>query len=458
MDERRQDAGADDVDALTARVAALEAENARLRASGAGPASPAVPTRAAGPRRRPARSAAVVALLVVAGLLAPVAVVATWARDLVTDTDRYLATVGPLARDPQIRSAVTERVTTAVVEAVDVPGLAADATDAVAGLGLPPRAAGAVDALQGPLVSAVTGFVRQAVARVVDSDGFATVWDGANRAVHAQLAAALRGDPDALATIAADGTLTVDLTDVVAAVRTALSDAGFTVVDRLPTIGASFPLLTSADLVRAQGAYRLLDVLGAWLVWVVLGLLVAAVLAARHRSRAVVAAGLALAGGMLLLGVALTVGRQLYARALPPAVQRPDAAVAVYDQVVTLLRVTLRTGLVLGLLVAAVAFVAGGSAPARALRASWSRAASGLAAAGDRRGVGTGRVGEWLAEQRTTVRVVVAGAAAVALVLPDHLTPGYVAGVAVVAVAVLGAAGLAARPGAPPRPGGRPTG
>jgi hypothetical protein len=56
------------------------------------------------------------------------------------------------------------------------------------------------------------------------------------------------------------------------------------------------------------------------------------------------------------------------------------------------------------------------------------------------------------------VRVVVAGAAAVALVLPDHLTPGYVAGVAVVAVAVLGAAGLAARPGAPPRPGGRPTG
>ncbi|MFF1528351.1 hypothetical protein [Cellulomonas sp. NPDC058312] len=452
MDDRRQDAGADDVDALTARVAALEAENARLRASDAAQQAPSDPRR-----RRPGRSAAVVALLVAAGLLAPVAVVATWARDLVTDTDRYLATVGPLARDPQIRSAVTERVTTAVVEAVDVPGLAADATGAVTGLGLPPRVAGAVDALQGPLVSAVTGFVRQTVARVVDSDGFATVWDGANRAVHAQLAAALRGDPDALATIGADGTLTVDLTDVVVAVRAALSDAGFTVVDRLPTIGASFPLLTSADLVRAQGAYRLLDVLGAWLVWVVLGLLVAAVLAARHRSRAVVAAGLALAGGMLLLGVALTVGRQLYARALPPAVQRPDAAVAVYDQVVTLLRVTLRSGLALGLLVAAVAFVAGGSAPARALRASWSRAA-GLAAAGDRRGVGTGRAGVWLAEQRTTVRVVVAGAAAVALVLPDHLTPGYVAGVAVVAVVVLAVAGLAARPAAPPRPGGRPPG
>jgi hypothetical protein len=454
------DAGSDagtpgaDVAALTARLAALEAENARLRAAGSdGSAGSAVPGGSGGPggspRRRPGRVTAAVVLVVLAALLAPVAVVATWARDLVTDTDRYLATVAPLAQDPQIQGAVTNRVTGAIVDAIDLDQLAADATGAVAGLGLPPRVAGAVESLQGPLVDAATNFVRQTVDRVVTSDAFADVWTAANRTVHSQLNAVLSGDPDAIASIDASGTLTVDLTDVIDSVRAALSDAGFTIIDRLPQISASFPLMQSADLVRAQNAYRVLDVLGTWLVWVVLGLLAAGVLLARHRARALVVAGLVLAGAMLLLGVALTVGRSVYVSSLPDTVQRPDAAVVVYDQVVSLLRVALRSGLVLGLVVAVVAFVAGGSAAARSLRASWSRGAGWVSGAAERRGVTTGPVGVWLGEQRTLVRVVIAGLAAVALVLPGHLTPGYVVAVGVVAVLLLALTSLAARPSRP---------
>jgi hypothetical protein len=311
-------------------------------------------------RRSGARSAAVVALLVVAGLLAPVAVVASWARDLVTDTDRYLAVVGPLARDPQVRAAVTERVAQAVVEAVDVPGLAADATAAVAGLGLPPRAAGAVESLQGPLATAVTGFVRDTVARVVGSDRFATAWDRANREVHARLGAVLRGDPDARATIGDDGTLTVDLSGVVAAVREALSAAGFTVVDRLPTIDVRLPLLTRTELVQARDAYRVLDAVGAWLQWLVLGLLVAAVAVARRRVRATATAGFVLAAGMLLLGAGVAAGRGAYVRALSPLVRDADVAAVVYDHVVAGLRVTTGTTAVLGLVLAAVACAAAG--------------------------------------------------------------------------------------------------
>jgi len=437
--------------ALTARVAALEAENARLRAAAAG-APTGVPATAAGPRRRPGRATAAVVLVVVAALLAPVAVVATWARDFVTDTDRYLATVAPLAQDPQIRGAVTHRVTGAIVDAIDLDRLAADATAAVADLGLPPRLAGAVASLRGPVVDAATGFIRQAVDRVVTSDAFAGVWTAANRTVHDQLGAVLSGDPDALATVDASGTLTVDLTDVVDSVRTALSGAGFTIVDRLPRISASFPLLQSADLVRAQGAYRLLDVLGTWLTWVVLALLAAGVPLARNRARALVTAGLALAGSMLLLGVALTVGRPVYVGSLPASVQRPDAAAAVYDQVVSLLRVALRSGLVLGLVVALVAFVGGGSVAARSLRSSWTRGAGRVSGAAERRGVTIGPVGVRLGEQRTLVRVAVAGLAALALVLPGHLTPGYVATVGVGAVLLLALVSAAARP-APPAEG-----
>lgn len=435
----------EEVRALRARLAELEAENARLRESGAAPAPASV---VGGPRRdrRPGRATASVVLLVVGALLAPVAAVAAWGRGLVTDTDRYLATVAPLVEEPQVQQAVTSRVTGAIVDAVNLDGLVEDATTAVADAGLPPRLSSAVLALQGPLVDAATGFVRRTVERVVESDALDTAWTEANRAVHSQLVAVLRGDPDALASIDAQGTLTVDLSPVIAAVRSTLSDAGFTVVDRLPTISASFPLVSSADLVRLQNAYGAVDVLGTWLPWLVLGLLAGGVLLARNRSRALVVAGLTLAGAMLLLGLALAVGRSVYANALPPEVQRPDAAVVVYDQVVSLLRVTLRSALVLGVVVAAVAFVSGRTAAAVALRRSWSRGVAGLRTSGERRGVSTGPVGVWLDEQRVLVRVVVAVGAALAIVLGSPLTPAYVATVAVVAVVLLAIASLLARP------------
>jgi hypothetical protein len=446
---------------LTARIAALEAENAQLRAAAtaraaadAAAAPPAGGPAAVPPadrrQRHAGRATAAVVLVVLGALLAPVAVVAVWARDLVTDTDRYLATVGPLVDDPQIQSAVTNRVTGAIVDAADLEGLAGEAVTAVDGLGLPPRVSALVGSLQEPLVDAATGFIRRTVDAVVTSDVLEAVWDEANRTVHQQLNAVLRGDPDAIASIDAQGTLVVDLTGVVDTVRASLSDAGFTIVDRLPTISASFPLMQSADLVRAQNAYRVLDVLGTWLVWLSLGLLAAGVLVAVHRSRALVVAGLSLAGAMLLLGAALTIGRSVYVDALPPAVQRPDAAVVVYDQVVAFLRIALRSAFVLGLAVALVAFVAGGTSAARALRASWTRAATGLRTAGERRGISTGPVGVWFDEQRVLVRVLIAAGAALALVLAGHLTPAYVATVAVVAVLLLAVTTLVARPPAAP--------
>ena len=53
-------------------------------------------------------------LIVVACLLAPLGVVAVWARNQVTNTDRYVATVTPLAKDPAIQQAVTDRITAQV--------------------------------------------------------------------------------------------------------------------------------------------------------------------------------------------------------------------------------------------------------------------------------------------------------------------------------------------------------
>lgn len=452
----------DDHAALRARVAALEAENARLRA--AAPTLPAVvpggdgtpaasggsaPLRA--PRRagRVARGSAVAALVVVASLLAPVAVVSAWARGVVVDTERYLATVAPIIDDPAVQDAVTQRVTLAVVEGMRLEQLAADLTAAVGELGLPPRLGVLVASLEGPLVDAVTGRVRQAVHRVVTSDAASSVWAQGNRTVHAQLVAVLRGDPDAVATLDADGTLSVDLGPVVDEVRAALVASGFTLAERIPALNPTFPLVSSPDLLTLRQGYRVLDVLGTWLPWLVLALYAAAALAAVRRSRAVVVCALALAAAMVVLAAAVAVGRQGYIGALPPQVQRPDAAVVVFDQVVSLLRVSLRAVLVLALVAAAVALLSGRSAAAVAVRDGATGAAAWLRGAGERRGLSTGPVGAWLHAQRVLVRSTVVVLAAVVLVLVDHPTAGTVLTVCAVAGAVLLVTGLAARP---PRP------
>ena len=433
---------------LLARLQLLETENARLRA-GATTATAPAPR----PRRKVGRSTAAVVLILIGALLAPVAVVGHWARGLVVDTDRYVDTVAPIAEDPLVQSAVTNRITLAIVEALNVEELTTQATDAVAGLDLPPVVSGAVQSLQGPLQDAITSFVRKNVTRIVSSDAFENTWEQANRRAHEQIVATLRGDPDALAQISDSGALTLDITPIIEEVKTSLEEAGFTLVSRIPTITVTFPIASSADLVRLQSAYRLIDIVGGLLPYLSLGLLAAGVLVAQRRSRALVVAGLSLAGAMLLLGLALTVGRSLYASSLPPTVQRVDTAVSIYDQFVSLLRIELRVGLVLGLLVAIIAFVAGGTTAARQLRASSGHASAWLRSAGDRRGISTGPVGVWLDEQRTLVRVVVISLAALALVLADRLTPAYVITVFVIALVVLGLATLAARPrGSEPEP------
>ena len=429
---------------LLARLQLLETENARLRAETT--QAPVVVVPPPRRRRKVGRSAAAVVLILIGALLAPVAVVGSWARGLVVDTDRYVETVAPIASDPLVQSAVSNRVTTAVVDALNVKELTTQATDAVAGLDLPPIVAGAVQSLQQPLQDAITNVVHKNVTKIVTSDAFDTIWVEANRAAHEQIVATLRGDPDALAKISDTGVLTLDITPIIEQVKTTLEQAGFTLVSRIPTISVTFPIASSADLVRLQNAYRLIDVLGAWLPYLSLGLLAAGVLAAQRRSRALVIAGLSLAGAMVLLGAALAVGRSLYADSLPPTVQRVDTAVAIYDQVISLLRVQLRVGLVLGLLLAIIAFAAGGTTAARQLRASSSQATAWVRGAGDRHGIGTGPVGVWLDQQRTLIRVVVIALAALALVLADTLTPAYVVTVFVIALLILGLATLAARP------------
>ncbi|MEL7976767.1 hypothetical protein AAG589_12970 [Isoptericola sp. F-RaC21] len=438
-------------DDATARLAALERENAELRARlAAGEGQRAVAPASAAPRERHrGRAAAAVVLIVLGALLAPLAAVSAWAERTLTDTDRYVATVGPLAADPAVQGAVAGRLTDVVMEQIDVDAILGTVVDGLEQRGVGPRATDALTQLSGPLSSGVESFVRRTADDVVGSDAFHDAWVQANRVAHEQLVATMRGEGGELLQIGKDGQLTIQLSGIIDLVKQRLVDRGLGVAARIPEVNATFTLMQTSQLVQVQNRYAQVVALGTWLPWISLGLLAAGVLVARHRSRALVVAGLALAAGMVLLAVGLAIGRGVYLDALRDVVLRLDAAEVLFDQTVSFLRVTLRTVGVLGLVVALVAYLGGGSASARSLRAGAGRGFTWLREYGDRRGVSTGPVGEWLGRYRTVVRVAIIAVAALVLLLAGSPTAGLVIGTALVAGVLIVLLEIAARP---PRP------
>ncbi|VTR75368.1 hypothetical protein [Cellulomonas hominis] len=442
-----QSTGTDgDPSGVAARLAALERENAELRrrldgASGDG----AVPGAVAPPRHR-ARAIAAVLLIALGTLLAPLGAVAAWAQRALTDTDRYVAIVGPLASDPVVQSAVAGRLTDAVMAEIDVSALLGEVVGALEAQDVPPRATAALSALEAPLTGGVRSFVQGVADRVVESDAFAQTWEQANRIAHTELVAVMEGEDGDLLQVAQDGRLTIQLSGMVELLKERLVDRGLGIAASIPTVDATFPIMESSQLVQLQNRYGQVVALATWLPWVALGLLAAGVLVATHRLRALMVAGLALAGAMVVLGIGLTIARGLYLDALSGTVTRLDAAEVVFDQTVAFLRTTLRTVGVLGLVVALAAYLGGGSTSARSLRAGASRGFARARTAGERRGVTSGPVGTWLGQHRGFVRTVIIALAAVTLLLAGNPTPGLVIGTALVAGVLVVVLELLARP------------
>ena len=107
-------------------------------------------------------------LILVAAILAPLSVVAIWAHDEISDTDRYVQTVAPLASDPAVQDAISARITQEIFNRLDVKAITQDAVDALAARGLPPAAATSLKALATPLSSGVQSFVADKVDALVE--------------------------------------------------------------------------------------------------------------------------------------------------------------------------------------------------------------------------------------------------------------------------------------------------
>jgi hypothetical protein len=414
-----------------AELERLRAEVANLRTQASTVAAadidqPVVPTPR--PRRQRWRSVVATLLIVIGCILAPISVVAIWTKNLVTDTDRYVATVQPLASDPAIQSAIADRITAEIFTHLDVAGITNQAVDALAERGLPPLVANQLHSLSGPLSSGVQSFVRDEVGKVVASETFANAWTTANRTAHQALVAALTGETREGITIEND-TVSINLGPIIQEVKQRLIDRGFDLASRIPNVNPSFVLVQSDYIAQARGAFNLLNAIGNWLPVVALIVLAIGIYVAKGHRRALVGVGLGLAGGMLALGLALALFRTIYLNELPLGVLTRDAAAAFYDTLVRFLRLGLRMVLVLGLVIALAGFLTGRSVTAVRARAGLTKGIGWLRGGAEQAGFRTGPVGAWVYTYKKFLWVAVIAIAALVLVFWDQPTGRVVLGI-----------------------------
>jgi branched-subunit amino acid transport protein AzlD len=384
-------------------------------------------------------------LIVVACVLAPLSVVAVWTRNQVTNTDRYVQTVAPLASDPAIQNAIADQITAQVFTYIDIRGLTTQAVEALASRGLSPEVADQLQAFAVPIANGVQSFTRSQVGKVVESDAFADAWLQANRVAHDELVQALTGEGGGAVTVEND-TVSLDLAAFIQTVKQRLVEGGFTVAARIPEVNASFVLFQSEDITRARSAFNLLNTLGVWLPIIVLILLVVGVYVAKDHRRALVGAGVGIAVGMVVLALALTVFRAVYLDAVPAEVLPHDAAAVLYDTIVRFLRAGLRTVLVLGLVVAAGAFLTGKSVTAVRTRQGLTSAIGWLQGSSERAGLRTGPVGTWVYGHKRALRIGAVALASLALVFWGRPTGKVVLGLALALLVALAIIEFLGRP------------
>lgn len=247
---------------------------------------------------------------VLAALLVVLSVLTLSAHSLLLDTDRWVAAVGPLATNPEVQAGLSAYLAD---EIVDATGVQTRIDGAFPNLPLISQAVG----------SAMDTLFQRILGRVLASETFQQTWVALNRAAHAQIIGALRGDPESLLTIR-DGTLYLDLTpliargmdqirqqvpglanlvanlparDPAASIGDARQDLGSAIGRPLPPDFGMIPLVQSDQLTTLQTLVKFFDLLIILLPLLAIGLAVLSVYLVSNRWRmlAILAAEVALA-------------------------------------------------------------------------------------------------------------------------------------------------------------------
>ena len=331
--------------------------------------APSTPTK----RRIGARSIAALLVLILGVGLLPLGTITYWGHRTVTDTERYLETMQPLAYDEDVQDSLSVFLTEKIEEQVDPEALV---NQLFAGLieqypalkALVPVVSGAMDSL-----------IAQVVDRLVRSDQFKQLWDLANTAAQKGLMAILEGRDDGPVSLQGDAVV-LDISSIIDQVKQGLVDRGFAAAANInvPEADRQIVLLEAPQLAQIRTIYSLTSPIAVALFFFAILLLVLAVVLARRRPRMVAWAGGGAAAGGLVLIVGLGIGETVFVNTLE-GTPFEKASQTFYDQLLKFLYNGAYAIVVLGIIALAVGLYLCGARWAVELRAAVNNLADDVA-------------------------------------------------------------------------------
>jgi hypothetical protein len=386
------------------------------------PGPPTTPTTRR--RHRPRRISAWV-LVVLASILIPISIISVWAIRTVTDTDQYVETMAPLARNPLIVDRLASRATDELFSTHIVQ-------DKLTGA-LPSKAKPFVT----PITDEVHGYVEGLAVKVFSSQQFGKLWDTLNRHSHDAVINILTGKQTPLQkNVAKAGQIVLNLSPAINNLIASADAHGITVFNPLKSIAdgnsLTFTVLSKQQVSKFSGLFNLVVKLK-WvipIVALVLGIL-AIILAVEHRKTLVrLAVGVALVTLLLLAGLSL--GRITFLNhAAGGGFNRP-AAGAVWDTLLRFLKTDLRWALLASILVAFGGWVAGPARYAVWIRSTCAKGGRWVGAQARELSSGAGRAaaessgvrrsGAWIVEHLNGLRILGVIVAGLFLVFGGNLT------------------------------------
>ena len=308
------------------------------------------------------RSIVSLIIFILAVVSTPIALIGNWGHRTVVDSQVYLDTVGPLASDPAIQEALTDRVTNAFETQVDTAGLAAGFLGNF--IDNPELA----DKLAGPISAGINSLVRNLVADFIASEEFQNLWIGVNTAAQKSLVAILEGKNEGPVQIR-DSAIVLDLSSLLTEVQSRLVDRGITIAENvtIPDNDRQIVLYESSAIGAIQTIYSFTGPLLTFYPLIVAVLFALSIALARNRPRTVLSTGIALAAVSLVLTFAMDSIRNVVTTQYADSILKP-AFDAFWDQFFGNLITGIWGLLVLGVFIGLAGWYAGRSRSAIEIR------------------------------------------------------------------------------------------
>lgn len=332
-------------EAAGADVEAMQAELAELRQQ-------VFAAEAEAQKKRDRGRRWAVSLLIVLGcLLLALANLGFWMRGTIVTTSGWVRAVGPLSRSPVLAQTMSDYIAAQLFDLVEVDQLLQEV--------LPPR----LQVLGGVLSSSLEDLARDQIALLIQSDGFNAAWVAVHQVAHRTVVTVLRHEGGLLSL--EGGQLAVDLSGIFEFIQSTLE------LENLELFGQEnwgrFVLLESRQVALVQEGLSLVNTLGLLLPLLALIALFLAWLVSRWRRSTLLWIGI---GAAITMGISLILVYLLRPVITVPIADPLVRAIAreIWNAVTRPLVIQTVIVLLVGVLLAAGAALAGPSPRAVAIR------------------------------------------------------------------------------------------